>query len=311
LTNLLHTIILSFCNVRKKKKNYKIVIMKKIFIKLGVFLTAFIMFASCQNQDPFVKGGADAGTVSDIDGNVYHTIKIGTQTWMVENLKTTKFRNGESITNRSKDSLNYPCGLDNAASYTNYDNDSVYGRNNGRLYNGLAVSDTRNIAPAGWHVSTDADWNKLEQYLLENGCNWDGKKDYNKLAKSLADTNTDTLQGGWLAYNGDAPYKTIGVHAELNNKSGLKIAPTGLRDYVTFKESSHRADSLSKLLKNPIPMPSIIKAHYEKNTSAYIWSPDLTNGYYTYRYISNSLESSGRVISFFKANFYAVRCVKD
>jgi len=110
--------------------------------------------------------------VTDIDGNVYHTITIGTQVWMAENLKTTKYRNGDQITH--------------AANFTDWQNDHFEGAycscdfddNNVRLYgmqyNGLTPIDTRKIAPAGWHVPSDAEWTTLTNYL--GGLNSAGPK---------------------------------------------------------------------------------------------------------------------------------------
>jgi uncharacterized protein (TIGR02145 family) len=100
--------------------------------------------------------------VTDVDGNVYNTVTIGTQTWMKENLKTTHYRNGDPIPNVT----------DNAAwitlttgAYSNYNNDAANVATYGRLYNWYAVNDARNIAPAGWHVPTDGELNALVNYL--------------------------------------------------------------------------------------------------------------------------------------------------
>ena len=101
-------------------------------------------------------------TVTDIDGNVYHTVTIGTQTWMVENLKVTHYRNGNLI----------PIVTDNTSwsnlttgAYCNYNNDANNVTTYGRLYNWFTVNDSRNLAPTGWHVPTDAEWVALETYL--------------------------------------------------------------------------------------------------------------------------------------------------
>jgi uncharacterized protein (TIGR02145 family) len=101
-------------------------------------------------------------TVTDFDGNVYHTITIGSQVWMKENLKVTHYRNGDAIQNVSDNSTWE--GLTSGA-YCNYGNSTTNGNSYGRLYNGFAVSDSRNIAPAGWHVPTQAEWNTLISYL--------------------------------------------------------------------------------------------------------------------------------------------------
>src|SRR5665647_3505570 len=83
------------------------------------------------------------GTVTDIDGNVYHTVKIGQQDWMVENLKTTKYRNGDTIPNVTNEIGWYIT----TGAQCNYNNDEVLGNKYGRLYNWYAVKDNRNIAP--------------------------------------------------------------------------------------------------------------------------------------------------------------------
>ena len=101
-------------------------------------------------------------TVTDIDGNVYHTVTIDTQTWMVENLKTTRYRNGDPIPNVTNVAWD---GLTTGA-YCWYNNDeATYKAGYGALYNWYAVADGRNIAPAGWHVATDAEWTTLTTFL--------------------------------------------------------------------------------------------------------------------------------------------------
>ena len=105
-----------------------------------------------------------AGTVSDFDGNVYYTVIIGTQTWMAENLKTTRYGNGDLI------GTTIPATLDISGESTpeyqwayddNGGNVSMYGR----LYTWYAVSDSRSISPAGWHVASDTEWTTLINYL--------------------------------------------------------------------------------------------------------------------------------------------------
>jgi uncharacterized protein (TIGR02145 family) len=86
---------------------------------------------------------------------VYKTIQIGTQTWMAENLKTTRYNDGTAIPNVTAMLLgmvNYWCI---GAYYNNNDpaNNTTYGK----LYNWYAVN-TGKLAPAGWHVPTDAEW---------------------------------------------------------------------------------------------------------------------------------------------------------
>jgi len=104
------------------------------------------------------------GTTTDIDGNSYKTITIGTQTWMAENLRTVHYRNGDSVPQIINNTtwMNLTTG-----GYCNYNNstnkDTI--ATLGHLYNWYTVSDLRNIAPIGWHVPTDAEWTVLIDYL--------------------------------------------------------------------------------------------------------------------------------------------------
>jgi uncharacterized protein (TIGR02145 family) len=110
--------------------------------------------------DTTITVGQDS-TVTDIDGNIYHTVRIGTQVWMKENLKTTRYKDGTTI----------PTGLSNAAwqattsgAYAIYNNNAANNTTYGKLYNWYAVN-TGKLAPAGWHVPTDAEWTTLINYL--------------------------------------------------------------------------------------------------------------------------------------------------
>lgn len=101
-------------------------------------------------------------TVSDIDGNVYRTVVIGTQVWLGENLKTTRYENGDPITEITGETewLNQTSGA-----YCKYDNNLANVPVYGLLYNWYAVQDTRNVCPAGWHVPSYDDWTKLVDFL--------------------------------------------------------------------------------------------------------------------------------------------------
>ena len=104
----------------------------------------------------------DGMTVTDIDGNIYHTVKIGTQIWMVENLKTKHYVNGDLIQNIID--LNEWDNLKTGA-YSDFDNNPVNSEIYGKLYNWYVIKDARKIAPIGWHVSSYEDWDTLCTYL--------------------------------------------------------------------------------------------------------------------------------------------------
>ena len=104
----------------------------------------------------------DPGPVIDIDGNIYQTIRIGNQWWMTKNLKVSHYRNGDSIPNVT-DNATWASLATGA--YCSYNDDVNSVATYGRLYNWYAVIDGRNIAPEGWHVSSDAEWQTVVDYL--------------------------------------------------------------------------------------------------------------------------------------------------
>ena len=131
------------------------------------------------------KTGDNPDKVTDKDGNDYTWVTIGTQVWMKENLKTTKYTDGTSI----------PIVTDNTAwsgltapGYCWYNNNEAsYKSTYGALYNWYAVN-TGKLCPAGWHVPTNDEWTTLLNYLDLNGFNYDGSTGGWKIGKSLAAT---------------------------------------------------------------------------------------------------------------------------
>jgi uncharacterized protein (TIGR02145 family) len=102
------------------------------------------------------------GPVTDIDGNIYQTISIGNKVWMVENLKTTKYSNGDPI--QLVTDVNLWGGIESGA-YCNYDNNAINSNTYGHLYNRYAIKDTRGICPVGWRIPSVSDWEDLAYYL--------------------------------------------------------------------------------------------------------------------------------------------------
>jgi uncharacterized protein (TIGR02145 family) len=165
-----------------------------------------------------------AGTVTDIEGNVYHAIRIGSQVWTVENLRTTKYNDGSNIPYDTS-AVNWVA--DSTPKYCNYKNttntDSI--KKYGVLYNWYIVSpaNPRKIAPTGWHVPSDTEWTVMSNYLIANGYNYDGTVTGNKVAKCLAvktDWDTTTVQG------------KIGCDTWENNSSGFSALPGGCRGSI-------------------------------------------------------------------------------
>jgi uncharacterized protein (TIGR02145 family) len=131
-------------------------------MKKLIFLLFVISFFTGNCKKDNNSDSSPAGTIKDADGNVYHTVQIGSQTWMLENLKTTKYNDGTSI-RLVTDDLEWARLSTDA--YCWYDNDSASSIDSyGALYNWTAVNSEK-LAPVGWHVATDADWTTLTTFL--------------------------------------------------------------------------------------------------------------------------------------------------
>ncbi len=113
--------------------------------------------------EKFTTYPAGTNIIKDIQGNEYHALRFGNKTWMLENLKTTKYRNGDFIPNVI---ANANWGALKSGAWCFYNNDTILGLKYGNLYNWFAVNDSRNLAPVGWHVATASDW-----ILLSNSIN--------------------------------------------------------------------------------------------------------------------------------------------
>ncbi|HUX58350.1 MAG TPA: FISUMP domain-containing protein [Bacteroidales bacterium] len=161
-------------------------------------------------------------TVTDADGNVYNTVNIGTQVWMRENLKTTKYNDGTVIPNITD---NVAWETSTTGAYCDYDNTLDNSDIYGKLYNWNVAASTnpKNVCPTGMHVPTNADWTIMEDYLIANGYNYDGTFSGNKIAKSLAAT-TDWDGSSTPGAVGNSDYPTY------RNKSGFTALPGGQRD---------------------------------------------------------------------------------
>ncbi len=169
----------------------------------------------------FTVGSASTcpATVTDIDGNVYSTVEIGSQCWTAENLKVERYRNGDNI----------PTGLSNGdwslmtsgacALYNNVaENKDTYGL----LYNWYAAVDPRGLCPTGWHVPTDEEWTELITVLDPSTCGSCAGSEHSLIAGGQMKA-TGTLEDGtglWLAPNTAA-----------TNSSGFSGLPGGFRLY--------------------------------------------------------------------------------
>jgi uncharacterized protein (TIGR02145 family) len=140
-------------------------------------------------------------TVIDADSNVYHTVNIGTQTWMVENLKTTKYNDGTTIPNVTDGTA---WAVLTTPAYCWYKNDAATNKATyGALYNWYVVN-TSKLCPTGWHVPTDAEWSTLTTYL-----------------------GGESIAGGKLKETGTTHWTSPNTGAD--NSSGFTALPGGIR----------------------------------------------------------------------------------
>ena len=156
-------------------------------------------------------------SIRDIDYNYYKIGQIGSQTWMLENLKTTSYSNGDPIrtTNPSTKDISDEIAPKYQWAYNGDENNvATYGR----LYTWYAAADSRNVCPTGWHLPSNNDWAILVDYLTLNGYGYGCNS--NLVAKSMA------AKGRWISYSEPG---TIGNDQQSNNSSGFSALPTGYR----------------------------------------------------------------------------------
>jgi uncharacterized protein (TIGR02145 family) len=189
---------------------------KKIFLAVIIFLHNVNGYAQQFNHKLTYE------EVKDIEGNTYKTIKIGTQIWMAENLRTTKYNDGTNIPIVT-DSVQWLNNWDNGnlkkqSMMCWYNNDrATYSATYGALYNWYAINagtnGNKNVCPTGWHVPSDAEWTTLINYLDSQA---DGGDKYNEAGGKMKSKGTDFL----FSPNGGA-----------TNSSGFSGLPGGSRNY--------------------------------------------------------------------------------
>lgn len=148
----------------------------------------------------------DTNTLTDIDGNNYKTVQIGNQIWMAENLRVSKYRNGDLIPNVKGA---YEWENLKTGGWCNYENNIEYDADYGKLYNCYAVNDVRGLAPKGWHIPTYDEWDKLTNYF--GGIEFAGGR-----LKEAGTAHWDEPNGG------------------ATNESGFSALPCGCRSYSDF-----------------------------------------------------------------------------
>jgi uncharacterized protein (TIGR02145 family) len=228
---------------------------------------------------PCVTFTCGTSTVSDIDGNAYETIAIGTQCWTKTNLKVTNYNDGTLI----GDSTNSTWGTAVIGARTGY-NVSVVSLSNyvgtfGYLYNWYAVTDSRKLCPAGWHVPTDAEWTIMIQQLDNMASATAVGIQSTTAGTVIKSTVTNTAVGSGLGWNPASPPNPG------TNTSGFSGLPGGLR--------------------------SNDGSFYFIRTAAFFWSATEIDGISAWmRYLGSSFGGVGRS-SYYKSVGASVRCLRD
>jgi uncharacterized protein (TIGR02145 family) len=176
----------------------------KTAVKLFFFLPlmfVLLVAASCKKKKEEKTPVPETSTMTDVEGNVYNTVKIGGKWWMAENLRVKRYRNGAAITQVTFIDQDSVWANKTRGAYCKYFNDDNNAKKFGLLYNFYAIVDTSNIAPAGWHVATDDEWKMLEAYVgmpasEYNKVNWRGTDEGNKL-KQESPTGWTTFSTVW------------------------------------------------------------------------------------------------------------------
>lgn len=142
-------------------------------------------------------------SINNLDQNIYTTVKIGDQTWMGQNLDVSHFRNGDPIPEASTDEAWEKAGVEKKPAWCYYEASADHGKVYGRLYNWYAVNDPRGLAPKGWHIPSEEEWNILSVFL-----------------------GGEEKAGGKVKEKGMTHWKTPNKGA--TNESGFAALPSGL-----------------------------------------------------------------------------------
>ncbi len=249
----------------------------------------------CAGQSLTLNATAVAsGSVTDINGNVYPTVNIGSQTWMQKNLNVSKYRNGDIIPQVTN--VNQWAALTTGA-WCWYNNDSAtYAATYGKIYNGYAVKDSRGLAPDGWHVSTNSDWNILEKAVDPNvDTMWQATCGYQcgQISSTLGGLLKETGTTHWLSPNTGATdnYNFKALPGGYRNAIGsfLSIGELG-QFYTSTNGPNGNTEAIFRtLLNNSSAIGSdygyvnkngfsvrCVKDIFNSNTSTYLWSNGTT-----------------------------------
>jgi uncharacterized protein (TIGR02145 family) len=181
----------------------------------------------------------------------YRVVKIENLEWMLDNLDVSRFRNGDPVPEaRTADEWSL-AGREGKPAWCYYENDSSRGTVYGKLYNWYAVTDPRGLAPEGWHISTDAEWRRVTDFLggedaagtmMKNGSGWENDGNgsntsgFTGLPGGCRDLNGTFSGLGTIAFW----WTTTGYDRELAWYRCIDISP-----YYVYRTSYYKMNGLS------------------------------------------------------------------
>jgi uncharacterized protein (TIGR02145 family) len=135
-----------------------------------------------------------------------HKIKLGTQTWAAKNLSVTVFRNGDAIDEARTNEEWLKAGCEGKAAWCYYGNNRGNEKKYGRLYNWFAVMDPRGLAPLGWHIPSDREWDQLITFLggdSSASIKMKSKRGWEDIGNGINSSGFSALPGGWRSNTGE------------------------------------------------------------------------------------------------------------
>jgi uncharacterized protein (TIGR02145 family) len=257
-----------------------IVTMKSFTFNRFVFIAFIIVFYGCERNEKNIINQCPElidGILIDIDGNSYKTIKIGSQLWMAENLKVTKYSNGDTLQNIIEaniwDRINF-------GAYCVYDNDISNVVTYGLLYNWYAINNYRNICPCGWHIPNNSDWDILFEILGGEEIAGNKMKESGNIHWLYCDTSISIteFQCG-------------------NNSSGFTALPAGIRKGEWY---------------HPPGEPLVYDVLFElKYHYCFFWIGSDRDEQVSYNLFLGYYSDITRGTNNSKTDGYSVRCIKD
>jgi uncharacterized protein (TIGR02145 family) len=212
-----------------------------------LFIFLFVLASSCK-KDPIIE----YGTVTDIEGNTYKTVKTGEQEWMAENLRTSKYADSSEIPNVTDNTI-WAANITGA--YCDYANNPSNSVVYGRLYNWYIASSTnpQNVCPTGWHVPTDTDWTTLEAYLggiraeYSPVCNIGGKLKEPGTIHWISPNSGATNESGFSAIPGgvrepDGVFNLLGTQAVWWSATEFDLSNAWNRNLLNYSTDDFRTD---------------------------------------------------------------------